>query len=164
MSSTVDQGAGVLPVPMMHALEALSYVLGDFSTAAAVRRPLVHTIEDGNSVTATAFDHVAIAGHLQNGAIASVLFRGAPSRGDNLRWEINGTEGDLVPTAANGSIQVADLKLEGGGSEQTTVASIELPATFAAAPGGLSADFGNMRRSFATYGKAPSSCWTLLTL
>lgn len=152
-----DQGAGVLPVPLIHALEALTFVLGEFSTiesAAAVRRPSVIAIEDGSSFTATAFDHVAIAGSLQSGAIASVLFRGAPSRGDNLRWEINGTEGDLVLTAANGNFQVADVKLEGGRGEQTKVVPIEMPATFAASPGGLSVDFGaNTLRQYAAFAR-----------
>lgn len=148
-----NQGAGVLPVPMMHALEALTFVLGDFSTidsAAAVCRSTVLAIEDGNAFTATAFDHLAIAGSLQSGAIASVLVRGAPSRGDNLRWEINGTDGDLVMTADNGNFQVADLKLEGGRGEQTRVTPIELPAIFAVSPGGLSVDFGaNTLRQYA---------------
>jgi len=152
-----DQGAGVLPVPMMHALEALVFVLGDFSavdSAATLRRSKVLAIEDGSSLTATALDHIAIAGTLRSGAIASVLFRGAPSRGDNLRWEINGTEGDLVLTAANGNFQVADVKLEGGRGEQTKVAPIDLAPIVAASPGGLSVDFGaNTLRQYAAFAR-----------
>jgi hypothetical protein len=34
-----------------------------------------------------------------------------------LRGEINGTEGDLVLTAANGNLQVADLRQSGGRGE-----------------------------------------------
>lgn len=121
-------GAGVLAVPMMHALDALTFVLGDFAAveaSAAVRRPVIEIVETGEKKTATAFDHVALAGTLASGAIASVQFRGAPSRGDNLCWEINGTEGDLVLTAANGNLQVADLVLKGGRGADTSVASIE---------------------------------------
>jgi predicted dehydrogenase len=149
----LDQGAGVLPVPMLHALEAVNFVLGNFvsvDAAAAVRRPTVRITEEDRPVHATAFDHIALSGALQNGAIVSVLYRGAPSRGDNLRWEINGTKGDLVLTAVNGNFQVADLKLQGAWSDQTDVAPLELPETFAAAPGGLSGDFGaNTLREYA---------------
>lgn len=148
-----DKGAGVLPVAMLHALEAVNYALGDFATvdaAAAVRRPTVRIVEDGSTIKATAWDHIALSGALQNGAVASVLYRGAASRGGNLRWEINGTEGDLVLNAANGNFQVADLKLEGGRGDQTALAPIELPPAFVNASGGLSGDFGaNMLREYA---------------
>ena len=151
------QGAGVLPVPMLHALEAVNFTLGSFvsvDAAAAVRRPTVRLIEEERSIHATAFDHIALSGVLQNGAIVSVLYRGAPSRGDNLRWEINGTKGDLVLTAANGNFQVADLKLQGAWNDQTDVAPLVLPETFAAAPGGLSGDFGaNTLREYAAFAR-----------
>jgi hypothetical protein len=74
--------------------------------------------------------------------IASILFRGAAWRGDNLRWEINGNEGDLVLTAANGNFQVADLKLEAGRGDQASVGPVELPSGFTAARGGFSGEIG----------------------
>ena len=64
----------------MHALEALTFVLGEFVTidgVAALRRPIVLAIEDSRPLAATAFDHIALAGSLQSGALASILFRGA---------------------------------------------------------------------------------------
>lgn len=123
----IENGAGVLPVPTMHGLDALTYVLGDFATIsaeAAIRRSHVRIIEDGSIRDATALDHVAIAGRLKSGAIATVQFRGAASRGDNLRWEIIGSLGDLVLTASNGNLQVADVHLAGGRGNATTVNSI----------------------------------------
>jgi predicted dehydrogenase len=122
-------GAGVLPVPMMHALEAVAYVVGEFATVnatAAVRRPTVKIVEDGSVIQASAFDHIAVTGHLESGAIASVQMRGAPSRADNLRWEINGTEGDLLLTANNGNLQVAELTLHGGRGQQDVINKMEL--------------------------------------
>lgn len=138
-----DHGVTLMTVTMMHALEAMNFVLGDFTTvnaAAAVRRPVVRVIEDGSPLKATAFDHVALGGTLQNGAIASLLFRGAASRGDNLRWEITGTEGDLVLTATNGNLQAADLTLMGGRGEQTSVAPIALPTASTPSPTGPGAN------------------------
>ncbi|CAH1668830.1 Gfo/Idh/MocA family protein [Chelatococcus asaccharovorans] len=152
-----DAGAGVLAVSTMHALEALTSVLGEFAAidgAATLRRPIVLAIEDGRPLTATAFDHVALAGRLQSGALASVLFRGAPSRGDNLRWEINGTEGDLVLTATNGNFQVADLNLEGARGMETKVAALERPMSFAGPFGDSSAGLGaNTLRQYAAFAR-----------
>jgi hypothetical protein len=101
-------------VPTLHALEAINYVLGDFASVAAtsaVRRPTVTLAEDGSTLPVTAHDQIAISGVLKSGVIASIFYRGEVSRGNNLRWQINGTKGDLVITAALGNLQIADLKL-----------------------------------------------------
>lgn len=148
-----NEGATTLSVPMLHALDAVNFVMGDFDTvtaASAVRRPLVRIVEDGTSIPVTAADHIAVSGSLRGGAIVSAFYRGHVSRGDNLRWEINGTEGDLVLTSANGNLQVADLKIEGGRSDQASVGPIQLPSVFASAPGGLSGELGaNVLREYA---------------
>jgi predicted dehydrogenase len=146
-------GATTLSVPTLHALEALNYVLGDFdvvAAASAVRRPVVRLAEDGSSIPVSAPDHIAISGTLQGGAIASVFYRGGVSRGDNLRWEINGSRGDLVITSSIGNLQVADLTLFGGSGEQQQVSPLELPSEYATEPGGLSGEIGaNVLRAYA---------------
>ena len=55
------------------------------------------------------------------------FYRGGASRGQNSRWEINGTQGDLVLTAGIGIIQVADLKLEGGRDADASVGGLPIP-------------------------------------
>ena len=50
----------------------------------------------------TAEDQVAISGLLEGGAVATVHYRGGFSRGTNFRWEINGSEGDIVAIADAG--------------------------------------------------------------
>src|SRR5207253_4259258 len=50
----------------------------------------------------TADDQVCVSGLLESGAALSIHYRGGRSRGTNLLWEINGTEGDLQLTAAGG--------------------------------------------------------------
>lgn len=107
-------GVTTLTVPTLHALEAVHHVLGDFCDLDAhlVRTRTEATLtEDGSTIAVTAPDQVMISGVLQSGAAASVYYRGGSSRGDNLRWEINGTAGDLVLTSPNGNLQVADLTL-----------------------------------------------------
>ncbi|EIL95383.1 Gfo/Idh/MocA family protein [Rhodanobacter spathiphylli] len=146
-------GASTLSVPTLHALEAVNFVLGDFVSVAAstaVRRSTVQIAEDGLEVPVTTPDQIAISGTLASGAIASIFYRGGVSRGDNLRWEINGTEGDLVITSSVGNLQVADLLLLGGSGKQTTVVGLELPESYAHEPGGLSGDIGaNVLRTYA---------------
>ena len=93
--------------------------------------------DEGITIPVTVADQVSVTGTLRGGATVSFYYRGGFSRGDNLRWEINGTEGDLVLTAPgiNGNLQVADLRLEGGRGGDTTVAEITVPDRyFAPAP------------------------------
>jgi predicted dehydrogenase len=123
-------GANTISVPTIHALEAVTYVLGEFQTVtatSAIRRTSVTIIETGNATPVTAPDHVSISGTLVGGAIASVAYRGDTSRAGNLRWEINGTEGDLLITAENGNLQVADLVLASGRGTDTTLHAVDLP-------------------------------------
>ena len=149
-------GANTLTVPVMHALDALTFVLGDFSSvsaALAVRRTKVHVVDETKDIPVTAPDQVAICGTLRCGALASVFFRGGVSRGDNLRWEINGSEGDLILTSANGNVQVADFKLEGGRGDESTVHEIEIPPEYTAmipgVPKGSPSNVGQMYAQFA---------------
>lgn len=133
-------GANTLTVPMLHALDAVNFVLGDFATVSAsmaVRRPTVQ-ISGGAVKSVTAPDHIALSGTLTTGAIVSTFYRGGVSRGNNLYWEINGSEGDLVLSSSVGNLQVADLELTGGRGDETGVHAIELPAAYANEPAGLS--------------------------
>lgn len=126
-------GATTLTVPTMHALEAVHHALGEFSTLTAQlvrRRAQATLVEDGSPVAVTAPDHVMISGVLNNGAAASVYYRGGVSRGDNLRWEINGTEGDLVLTSTNGNLQIADLTLLGARGGEASVAELRVPDAY----------------------------------
>ncbi|MFF7184932.1 Gfo/Idh/MocA family protein [Streptomyces sp. NPDC008222] len=147
-------GASTLAVPAMHALDALNFVLGDFDEVSAglVRgRTEVRITDEGVTLPVTAPDQVSVTGTL-HGAAASVFYRGAYSRGDNLRWEINGTDGDLVLTAPgiNGNLQVADLRLEGGRGADGTVAPIRIPDRyFAAVPRELTGPAHNVAQLYA---------------
>jgi predicted dehydrogenase len=149
----MSQGASLLSVTVLHALDALHHLLGEFTSlvaTAAVRRPTVYVVEDGSRIPVSAPDHVAISGTLAGGVAGSVFYRGGVSRGQNLRWEINGTEGDLVLSSHVGNLQVADLLLEGGRGEEAAVRPIDLPEAYATAPGGLSgAAEANVLRLYA---------------
>lgn len=126
-------GATPLTSPTMHALDPLHFVLGEFDTVAAqltVGRKQATVAEDGSSVAVTAADQVAVIGTLGGGTAASIFYRGGVSRGDNFRWEINGSEGDLVLTSTWGNMQVAELALAGGRGADSAVKPIEVPASY----------------------------------
>jgi predicted dehydrogenase len=146
-------GVTVLSVPVMHALDALHYVLGDFASVsgtATIRRKTIQIVDDGMQISGRAPDHVAISGTLENGALASIFYRGGTSRGQNLYWEINGAKGDLALTSNVGNLQVADLVLQGGREADSAVKPINLPASYSTEPGGLSGGLGaNMFRLYA---------------
>jgi predicted dehydrogenase len=128
-----SNGATTLTVPVAHALDALTFVLGNIenlTASMAIRRREVRVVEDGSTRAVTAPDHVAITGVLCGGAVASVFYRGGASRGENLRWEINGTKGDLVLTADIGIVQVADLRLQGGRNGAATLHEIPIPSIY----------------------------------
>ncbi|MGW0830575.1 Gfo/Idh/MocA family protein [Streptomyces prunicolor] len=125
-------GATTLTVPTGHALDALTYVLGDITDVTAtlgIGRGVVQIADEGAIVPVTAPDHIAVTAGLQSGAIASVFYRGGLSRAGDLRWEINGTSGDLLLTSpmANGNIQATELTLAGASAPEKTLSRLELP-------------------------------------
>lgn len=153
----VKNGATTLSVAMMHALDAVNYVLGDFASVAsvsAIRRSTARIIEDRSTIPVTSPDQVAVSGTLESGAVVSALYRSGVSRGTNLRWEINGTEGDLVLTSNVGNLQVADIALAGARGEEPAVSPIALPESLARSPGGLSGAIGaSTLREYAAFAR-----------
>lgn len=71
-----SNGATMLTVPVIHALDALTFAIADFDSvtaSTAIRRRVVRIVEDGSVQPATEPDHVAIAGILHGGAVVSVF-------------------------------------------------------------------------------------------
>ena len=126
-------GATTLTVPAAHALDALSFVLGEtirYTAAFGLSSPYVEVAGEAEALTVTAPDQIALTAELASGAVASVFYRGGSSRAANLRWEINGTDGDLLLTSpsGNGNIQIGDLALAAGQGADTKIVEIELPS------------------------------------
>ncbi len=141
----LDKRNGVTPLTIVcaHRLDTLCYCLGEFSQVAAVlanRRPNVTVLETGEKVRKTAEDQIAVSGILEGGAVASVHYRGGMSRGVNLLWEINGTDGDLQLSDAAGHGQMPDMQIRGGRGGETGLDVLRIPeeyftASLARAPG-----------------------------
>ncbi len=47
-----------------------------------------------------------------------------------MRWEINGTKGDLIITAPSGHTQLAELKLQGGRNQENHVEDLTVPESY----------------------------------
>ncbi len=153
-----DDANGVSPlsVSMLHALDALNFILGDLesvSGVSAVRRPIVRIADDDSIRRVTTPDQVAVCGRLKSGAIASIVYRGGQSRGSNLFWEINGSDGDLVFHSNAGNIQVADLRLQVGHGNDNQVTDLSVPdpdkERVPALPGGMSSNVARLYMHFA---------------
>jgi len=133
----VANGATLLSIPMGHALDAVCFVLGELGEVrarTAVRRPLVHDVEADAMVSMNTPDQIAVSGVLPGGAVFSAHYRGGMCRATNLRWEINGTEGDIVVTGAFGHVQLADLALRGGRGDDAALTPLQVPDRYNMVP------------------------------
>lgn len=131
-----DGGSTMLSIPFGHVSDVLTMCLGEFTELDAVmanRRPQVVDRGSGALVAKTAADQLAVHGVLEGGAVASIHFRGGQSRATNFRWEINGSEGDLVLTGDHGHAQLAPVSLAGArGADE--LAELPVPAEYHLCP------------------------------
>src|SRR5713226_3973381 len=130
-------GATMLSIPLGHAADALCHCLGEvreLSATMTVRRKSFTIAETGERKPMTADDQVCVTGLLEGGAAFSIHYRGGSSRGINLLWEINGTEGDLQLTAAGGQAQIFELTLRGGKGPQSSLELLPVPEEYRWAP------------------------------
>jgi predicted dehydrogenase len=126
-------GATMLAIAVGHATDALCYCLGevrDLSATMTMRRKSFTIAKTAESKPMTAEDQVAVTGLLEGGAAFAIHYRGGYSRGTNLLWEINGTEGDLQLTAAGGQAQIFDLTLRGGKGAQSSLEILPVPQQY----------------------------------
>jgi predicted dehydrogenase len=139
-------GATLLSIAVGHALDTMMSILGEVSSPAAILgngRHLVRIADRSEDRPFLTHDHVAIQGVLASGGVASIFYRGGMSRGDNLRWEINGTEGDLILTADYGHVQIAKLALFGGKGSEANCRALEIPESYRNAVAGMQSPFAS---------------------
>src|SRR5436309_8978522 len=130
-------GATMLSIAVGHTADALCYCLGEvreLSATMAMRRQTFTIAETGESKPMTADDQVAVTGLLEGGTTFSIHYRGGVSRGTNLLWEINGSEGDLQLTATGGQAQIWELDVRGGRGAQSSLELLPVPEQYRWAP------------------------------
>lgn len=125
-------GATLLTIPLAHTLAGLCEVLGGIRSLSArlVRhRDTVHVQDTGDVIANTSPEQVLVQGTLESGAAFSIHYRGGVSRGVNLLWEINGTQGDIQVTGASGHAQLVDLAVTGGNGDARGLSPLMPPAS-----------------------------------
>lgn len=127
-----SKGVTMLTVPLAHTLAGMQEVLGelgDFSARIFNLRPTAFVTDTGETIPKTSPDQVLMQGSLASGAALSVHYRGGMSRGTNLLWEINGTEGDIQVTAPHGGCQMAQLTIRGAKGKDGEMEVLTPPAS-----------------------------------
>jgi predicted dehydrogenase len=130
-------GATMLSIALGHAADALCYCLGEvreLSATMTVRRKSFTIGATGEGRPMTTEDQVGVTGLLEGGAAFSIHYRGGHSRGTNLLWEINGTEGDLQLTAAGGQAQIFEMTVRGGTGAQSSLEVLTVPQQYRWSP------------------------------
>ena len=123
----------MLSIALGHAAEALCHCLGEIQELSAtmtVRRKSFTIAGTSESRPMNADDQVLVTGLLEGGAAFSIHYRGGVSRGTNLLWEINGTEGDLQLTAAGGQAQIFEMTVRGGKGAQSSLEVLPVPEKY----------------------------------
>jgi predicted dehydrogenase len=132
-----SNGATMLSIAVGHAADALCHCLGQMRELSATMtlRRTSFTVEGTDEHRATtAEDQVAVSGLLDDGAAFVIHYRGGRSRGTNLLWEINGTDGDLQITADGGHAQIFGMAVHGGNGDQSSLAVLPVPQQYWLAP------------------------------
>src|SRR5437867_3936450 len=130
-------GATMLSIPLGHTADALCHCLGEvreLSATMAMRRKTFTIAETTERKPMMADDQVCVSGLLEGGAAFSMHYRGGVSRGTNLLWEINGTEGDLQLTALGGQAQIFELTVHGGNGKDQALQVLPVPEQYRWSP------------------------------
>src|SRR5205823_14796444 len=79
-------------------------------------------------------DQLAFSGLREGGAAFSIQYRSGSSRGTNLLWEINGTEGALQLSAGGGQAHRFEMTVRGGKGAQPSLEILAVPEEYRWAP------------------------------
>src|SRR5438067_5996272 len=145
-------GATMLSIALGHAADALCYCLGELrelSATMTMRRKSFTIAGTSESKPMHADDQVCVTGLLEGGAALSIHYRGGRSRGTNLLWEINGTEGDLQVTADGGQAQIFEMTVRGGNGAQASLEVLPVPQQYRLTP--LHAPATNVAQAYARF-------------
>jgi predicted dehydrogenase len=149
-------GATLLSIAVGHTADALCYCLGEvseLSATMAMRRQTFTIAVTGESKPMNAEDQVGVTGLLEGGAAFSIHYRGGVSRGTNLLWEINGTEGDLQLTATGGQAQIWEMDVRGGKGAQSTLELLPVPEQYRWAPPQVPGPSTNVAQAYAHFAR-----------
>lgn len=97
-----EQGANTLTISCGHTIDALRFVVGNFSHVSSVVSTQVKewlAVDTNQLLDVTSPDNILVSGRLANGGVASVHVASNPWAGSGYRMEIYGREGTLVASS-----------------------------------------------------------------
>jgi predicted dehydrogenase len=132
-------GANTLTISGGHAIDALCFVLGEFSQVSArvaTRIKQWHNTDTDENVTVDAPDNISVIGQLRSGAEVVVQVATVPSNPSGNNLEIYGSEGTLTLSA--GSANIGPNVLYGARGKEA-LEKMEAPDRFKLVPEGTPA-------------------------
>jgi predicted dehydrogenase len=124
-----DMGANTMTISCGHTIDALRFVVGDFSHVSSVVNTQAKewlAVDTNQLLEVTSPDNILVSGRLANGGVASVHVASNPWAGSGYRMEIYGREGTLVVSSeespnhdgvrlqgARGGNKLGDLEIPG---------------------------------------------------
>ncbi len=127
----VELGANTLTISCGHTIDALRFVVGDFSNVSTVvsNQAKQWFEKDTNQlVDVTSPDNILVSGRLAGGGVASVHVASNPSVGSGYRMEIYGRKGTLV--ASSGESPNQDGVQLSGAQGNNKLEALEIPGRF----------------------------------
>ena len=126
-----DMGANTLTITCGHTIDALRFVVGDFSNVSAVVSTQAREwleVDTQQKVAVTSPDNILVSGKLANGGVASVHVASNPWAGSGYRMEIYGRDGTLAVSSEE-SPNHDGLRLQGarGGN---VLEDLEVPGKY----------------------------------
>ncbi|MCH8107877.1 MAG: Gfo/Idh/MocA family oxidoreductase [Chloroflexi bacterium] len=123
-------GATTLTIAFGHTVDALRFVVGDFSEVSSVvstQAPQWLETDTNQLVDVTAPDNILVSGRLANGGVASVHVASLPWAGSGYRMEIYGREGTLAAYSTD-SPQLGAVRVQGAKGRGERLQDLEIPA------------------------------------
>jgi predicted dehydrogenase len=129
-----SNGANTLTIAAGHAIDALCFVLGEFTEVSARLATTIaewHNTDTGATMSVDSPDWISVDGQLEGGTQVSFLVATVPTNPSGTRFEIYGRDGTL--TISGGSLNSGPSQLRGAqGSEP--LAPMETPRRFTLVP------------------------------
>lgn len=120
--------------------DGVCHVLGEFESiaaTAAIQRPVVRLQGTDETVEKTTPDQLLVSGRLAGGVMISAHYRGGQTTAEPLHWQIDGTDGTIVVTAANSNLQLSPLTIRGATVGEDALRELEIPSTHVNTPQSL---------------------------
>lgn len=127
----VELGANTLTISCGHTIDALRFVVGDFSHVSSVVSTQAGEwldVDNNEKVQVTSPDNILVSGRLANGGVASVHIAANPWAGSGYRMEIYGREGTLVASSNESANQ--DGVVIHGAQGGNGLSGLEIPAKY----------------------------------